>query len=243
MQASRSGHLTSIVSLPFRGLYLAIVIVMTSVVLAGFWPFYAAIPSGGTGAHWVLYLHAAVFSGWMALLFTQVVLVYRRKVRLHQGLGQFAIYYGLLVLLFGLVVTFTEPARHVMTGAATLDEAAGFLLLPLGDMVLFAGFFCAGMMFRRQRELHKRLMVLATVALLFAPAARIGAETGHLAVLAVWLLPLGMAIAHDAATRRRLEPVYVVGAVVFLIAYSRVEMMASESWLVIARPLVATFAY
>jgi hypothetical protein len=235
--------LTGTRSLPTRALYVAIVIVMTSIVLAGFWPFYSAIPGGGTGAHWVLYLHAAVFSGWMVLLFTQVVLVFRRKIRVHQGLGQLAIYYGLLVLVLGVVVTITEPARHVMTGSATLDEAAGFLLLPLVDMVLFAGFFGAGMMFRRQKEIHKRLMVLATVALLFAPAARIGAETGHLAVLAVWLLPLCMAIAHDAATRRRLEPVYVVGAVMFLVAYARVEMMESESWLSIARPLVAMFVH
>jgi hypothetical protein len=235
--------LTSLASLPMRGLYVAIVIVMTAIVLAGFWPFYAAIPSGGSGAHWVLYLHAAVFSGWMVLLFTQVVLVHHRKIRVHQGLGQLAIYYGLLVLLLGLVVTFTEPARHVMTGVATLDEAAGFLLLPLVDMLLFAGFFGAGIVFRRRKELHKRLMVLATVALLFAPAARLGAETGHVAVLAVWLLPLGMAIVHDAVTRRRLEPVYVVGAVVFLVAYGRVEMMASETWLVIGRPLLTQFLH
>jgi hypothetical protein len=234
---------SSIRSVPTRGLYVAIVMVMSGIVLAGFWPFYAAIPGGGTGAHWVLYLHAAVFSGWMLLLFAQVVLVFRRKVRAHQGLGKLAIYYGLLVLLLGLAVTVTEPARQVMTGTATLDEAAGFLLLPLGDMLLFAGFFGAGIVFRREKELHKRLMVLATIALLFAPAARIGADISHLTVLAVWLLPLAMAIAHDAVTRHRLEPVYVVGAVVLLAAFARVDLMASESWLVIGRPLLLHFVH
>ncbi len=51
-------------------------------------------------------------------------------------------------------------------------HAAGFLVLPIGDMILFGGFFAAGIAGRRRRELHTRLMLLATVALLFAPTNR-----------------------------------------------------------------------
>lgn len=224
-----------------QGPYVAIVIVMTGIVLAGFWPFYAALPAGGSGASWILNIHAAIFSGWMALVFTQVVLVRRRNILAHKGLGKLGAYYGLLVLLLGAVVSFTEPVRQVTNGSATLDEAAGFLLLPLGDMLLFAGFFGAGIALRRERELHKRLMVLATVALLFAPAARLGADAGRLAVFAIWLLPLAIAVAHDAAMRRRVEPVYVLGFAVFLVAFARVELMTAEAWLVIGRPLLGFF--
>jgi hypothetical protein len=91
-----------------RGFNLGLVGVMLAIVLAGFWPYFSAIPSG-TGAHWIIHVHAAVFSGWMLLYLAQVWLVYRRQVRTHQALGRFGIYYGVLVLLFGLVVTFAAP--------------------------------------------------------------------------------------------------------------------------------------
>lgn len=224
-----------------RSLYIAVVALMTGIVLLGFWPFYAALPSGGSGAHWIIYLHAAVFSGWMLLLFAQVILVYRRQARVHQRLGRIGIYYGLLVLLLGLVVTFVAPIQGVLAGRSSLDEAAGFLILPLGDMLLFAGFFAAGIAYRRRKELHKRLMVLATIALIFPAAARIGADTGLWAVLAIWLLPLCLVLAHDAVTRRRVEPVYVVGTVVFLVAFARIELMDSALWLALGRRLVTMF--
>jgi hypothetical protein len=224
-----------------RGLYITVVLVMTGIVLAGFWPFYAALPTGGNGAHGLLYVHAAVFSGWMILIFSQAVLVFRRRVRVHQRLGRVAVPYGLSVLVLGVAVTFVVPAEHVTAGRWTLDEAAGFLILPLGDMLLFAGFFTAGIAFRRQMEIHKRLMVLATMALLFAPAARIGADAGPGAMLAIWLFPLALAIAHDAVTRRRLEPVYLFGTLVLLVAFSRIALMEAESWLIIGRRLLAPF--
>jgi hypothetical protein len=224
-----------------RGFYTALVVVMTGIVLLGFWPFWAGLFTGGTGAHWIIYVHAAVFSGWMVLLFVQVILVARRRVAVHQRLGRAGIYYGFLVLFLGLIITFAAPAMNVASGRSTLDEAAGFLILPLGDMLLFGAFFGAGVAYRRRKELHKRLMLLATIALLFAPAARAGADTGMLAVLGIWLLPLALAMAWDAYTRRRVEPVYIVGSVVFLAAFARIGLMESELWLPIGRWLLSPF--
>lgn len=209
---------------------------MTGVVLAGFWPFYAGLLSAGGRAHGVIYLHAAVFSGWMVLLLAQVVLIYRRRVAAHQRLGRLGIYYGLLVLLMGLTVTFAAPVLGVQQGTRTIDEAAGSLLLPLGDMVLFAGFFGAGIVYRRTKVLHSRLMLLATVALLFAPAARLG--RGLVEILLVWLFPLALAIGYDAVTRRRVEPVYLVGLAVLLAAFARIALVESEAWLVVGRRIM-----
>jgi hypothetical protein len=229
------------VSLPMRWFYTVLVLVMTGIVVIGFWPFWAGLFTGGTGAHWIIYVHAAVFSGWMVLLFVQVILVARRRVAVHQRLGRAGIYYGFVVLLLGLIITFASPAMNVAAGRASLDEAAGFLILPLGDMLLFGAFFGAGVAYRRKKELHKRLMVLATIALLFAPAARAGGDSGMLAVLAIWLLPLALAVTYDLYSRRRVERVYVVGLLVFLVAFGRVVLMESELWLPIGRWLLLPF--
>jgi len=222
-----------------RGKYIGLAVVMSAIVLLGFWPYYAGLFTGGSGTHWVIHLHALVFSAWMFLLLTQVVLVFRRKVGLHQRLGRTGIALGVLVLGMGLVVSFAAPVQHVLTGRASLDESAAFLMLPLGDMLVFAGFFAAGITHRRKPELHKRLMVLATMALLFAPAARAGYPHGLWAVLVLFFLPLALAMAHDALMCRPVSKAYLLGAAIFAISCGRLAVMDSEPWLVIGRSLLS----
>lgn len=220
-----------------RGFYLGIVVVMTVIVLLGFRPFYTGLFDSSRSSHWLINLHAALFSGWMVLLAVQVALVFRRRVAVHQQVGRFGIAYGIVVLTLGLAVTFVAPILHVLDGKWTLDEAAGFLILPIGDMLMFAGFFSAGIFYRRKRDLHKRLMLLATIALLFAPAARLGGDS-LITGLTIWMAPLALAIAYDVVTRRRVEPVLIVGTVVLLVGFARIGLMDSENWLVIGRSLL-----
>lgn len=227
-------------SLAARGLYVGVVLVMTATVLLGFWPFYAGLVAGGSRAHWVIYVHGALASGWMLLLLTQVVLVFRRRVRVHQKLGKVGIYYAVLVLAAGVAVTLVAPAVSVVEGRATLDEAAGFLILPIGDLLLFAGFFGAGIAYRRNRELHKRLMLLAALAFVFPAAARLGGASGPFVVLLIWLFPLFLAMGHDLVTRARVAPVYFLGLAVLLAAFARVMLMESEVWLVVGRRILSS---
>jgi hypothetical protein len=225
-------------SLAVRAFPVALVILMIGIVLAGFWPYYAGLLRGGEAAHWLIHLHAAIFSGWMVLLLAQVVLVFRRRVATHRRLGRFGIAWGVLVLLLGAVISIVAPAMNVLAGRSTLDEAASFLLLPTVDMLLFAGFFAAAVVYRGRRDLHKRLMLLATIALLFAPAARFAFEAGPPAILLVWLLPLFLAMGHDLATRGRVERVYVIGLAVLLVAFARVGLMETEAWREVGRAML-----
>jgi hypothetical protein len=174
----------------------------------------------------------------MVLLTAQVILVLRRRVRSHQGLGRIGAYYGVAVLLLGLVVTFVATAENIKAGRISLNEGAGFLVLPLGDMLLFAAFFGFALLYRRKKELHKRLMVLATIALLFAPAARLGGDSGLIAILIVWLLPLAVVLLHDLAVRRRVERVYLIGTAVLLLAFARTGLMDNEGWQAVGRALL-----
>jgi hypothetical protein len=230
---------------PLRGVFwraftIGVVLVMMVIVVLGFRPFYAALATGSVRAHWLIVVHAAVFSGWMLLLLAQTILVFRRRIVWHQRLGRAGIWLGGLVLTLGLIVTFAAPMMSVRDGRSTLDEAAAFVILPLGDMLLFAGFFAAGIMNRRRKELHKPLMLLATLALLFAPAARLGFDGGPAVALAIWLTPLAAVIAHEAVTQRRVARVYLIGSAILLIAFSRIAVMDSEHWLSISRPLLMT---
>ena len=224
-----------------RGFYVGLALLMVGVVVAGFWPSYYGKVAAGTlpPLPWLVHLHGAVFTGWMVLLVTQVALAARGRVDLHRALGRVGIVWGILVWLMGTVVTFVAPALKVQSGQMTRDQAASFLILPLGDMLLFAGFFGAAVWYRRQPEVHKRLIVLATVTLLFAAAGRIE-DKSLPRLFVIWMAPLAVALAHDLWSRGRVHRTYLVGTAVLLAAFARVPAMESAWWLAIGRRIVDT---
>ena len=219
---------------------LMLTLVLLAVVVRGFWPtYFGPLLTGRSVARpWVMHLHGAIFSGWMLLLLGQVSLAVSGRVRLHRRVGAFGIAYGCLVLIVGVVVSFAAPVRHVRLGEWTVDQAAAFLLLPLVDMILFAGFFGAAIAYRRRPEIHKRLIVAATLALAFAAVGRIF-ESSLVGFFVVWLTPLAAAIGFDLYSSRRVHPVYIVSAAVFVVAFLRLLVMESPFWLTIGSRLLA----
>jgi hypothetical protein len=224
-----------------RRFYVAIALLLFAMVLVGFWPTYFGTFLGERMARpWVMDLHGAVFTGWMVLLLAQVTLVATGRVRIHRVLGAVGIAYAALVLFLGLIVSFVAPAAHVRGGAWTMDTAAGFLLLPLVDMVLFAAFVGAAIAYRRRVEIHKRLMLATTVVLVFPAVARMPFES-PVVIFFVWLAPLFAAMAFDLLTQRRVHPVHYISVTVLAVAFLRVGLMESESWLRIGRVLLRPF--
>ena len=220
-----------------RRFYVAITLILIAMVVAGFWPsYFGPLLSGGVTRPWIIHVHGAVFLGWMALLLAQVTLVSTGRVRMHRRVGNVGIAYGVLVFVIGLVVSFAAPVLHVRAGEWTMNTAAGFLILPLVDMVLFAGFFGAAVAYRRQPEIHKRLILAATVALAFAAVGRM--EFSPAVFFLVWLSPLFAAMAFDAFSRRRVHPVHFISVTVFAVAFARIFLMESEGWLKIGRALL-----
>ena len=132
----------------------------------------------------LLHLHGFVFSAWIALYLTQTSLVASDRVRAHRRLGVAG---GVLAAVL-VVVGITTAIVRVRQGAAPPGGPPPpvFLVVPLTDMLLFAGLLGAGLYYRRQMAVHKRLMLLATVALLAAPIARLPFGFLHGSILAVF---------------------------------------------------------
>lgn len=220
--------------------YLAVTLILFAIVVRGFWPtYFGPLLRGGVVRPWIIHLHGAVFVGWMVLLLAQVALVATGRVRAHRRVGNAGIAYGALVLGLGLLVSFAAPVLHIRAGEWTVDEAAAFLLLPLVDMVLFAGFFGAAIAWRRKPETHKRLILAATVALAFAAVARMF-ET-LLPIFLLWLAPMFAAMAYDRYSRGRVHPVYFASVAIMMVAFVRLLFMETEGWLRIGRWLLAPF--
>jgi hypothetical protein len=218
--------------------HVGLALFMAAIVITGFWPsYFGPMLRGNMTRPMVIQLHGLVFTGWMALLVLQVTLAARGKVQLHRRVGRWGIAYGCLVLVMGLAAGLAAPVMHLASGEWTRDRAAGFLLTTLGDMVLFGAFFSAAVVYRSRPEIHKRLIVAATVALLFAAVGRM-----HFASLAVrelvWLSPMFVGMGHDWIQRRRVHPAYLIGTAGLFVGSLRVLATHSEAWLAIGRPLL-----
>lgn len=222
-----------------RKFYIVLAVLMTILIGWGFWPsYYGPLVRGVAQTPTILHIHGAIFAGWMALLIVQATLAANGRIRAHRALGKVGIGYGVLVLLMGLLVSFVAPVMHVHRGEWTIDEAAAFSLIPLVDMVLFGGFFAAAVANRHRPEVHKRLILVATVAILFAAAFRLNAAGMPMApALALWFAPLIGAMAYDAWTRGRVHAVYWIGLPVVALSLLRLPFRTTDLWLGIARPI------
>ena len=168
-------------------------------------------------------MHAAVFVGWLVLLVAQASLISAGRVRLHRRVGQAGMLYGVLVLCVGLVVSVGAPALRVRAGQLPLDAAGLVVSYNLMDMLLFGGFFVAAMAYRGSPELHKRLILSATVALLGAAVGRV--LPASFAYLVVWLSPLLAVVGVDLSTARRIHPVSLLSVTLFVVAFFKVDLL------------------
>jgi hypothetical protein len=163
----------------------------------------------------------------------------RGKIALHRRVGNFGIGYGALVWIVGMIVTFAAPALHVRAGEWDMDQAATFLTIPLGDMVLFGGFFAGAVWYRGKPEIHKRLILLACIAVMFAGAFRLSYVASTPVQLVVWYVPLVAGMVYDRYKLGRVHRVYWIGAAIMGVALLRIPLGETQLWRGIGRALLA----
>ena len=223
-----------------RKFYVTIAVVMVVMIFVGFWPsYYGPLIRGASEAPWILHLHGAIYISWMFVLVAQTVLAATGNIRLHRSVGTFGIGLGSIVFVMGLLVSFVAPVMTYNAGVRTLDEAAGFLLIPLGDMALFGPLFFSAVAYRNSTELHKRLMLLATISIAFAAIFRMQALGVPLSIgLTMWFTLPVLGIVYDWRTRGSVHPVYWIGVVGMIIAALRIPFSSTEMWLGVSRPII-----
>lgn len=224
-----------------RPLYLLAAIVVPVIVLIGFARTYylkglfstPPLPSR------FVHLHGIVMTAWVALFIAQVSLVAKRRTKTHQRLGVLGGVLAALVVVVGVLTGLYAAARESPPGPFALQ----FLVVPLGDMLVFAVLIAAALYFRRRLDVHKRLMLLAAVNMLAPAIARIPlnfiANGGALAFFGLTDLCLLAFVAFDTIRHRRLHPAFLWGTV-FIIAMQplRIGLATTDVWLRFAAALV-----
>src|SRR6186997_2677180 len=155
-----------------RWFYLSMSIAAVITVFAGFAPTYYLRPYFNTSPLMpLLHLHGMVFTSWLALFMVQTTLVAAHRTDIHRRLG---ILGGVIAALM-IVIGPTTAVIRANQGATPIPDVSplSFLVIPLGDMFVFAILISAGFYFRRRSDVHKRLMMLATISILGAAIARL----------------------------------------------------------------------
>jgi hypothetical protein len=219
---------------------VASLLVIWTAVLMGFGPG-AVKQFGGEGPERPLHLHlhAIAFFGWLVLLSLQFTLVQAGQVRLHRLVGIGGIGLAVIMVVLGLLTTIESVPGRLARGSNP-----GFVVVPLVDMILFAGLITAAMVKRTDRSAHPRLILLATLQLTGAGFGRwlgstLGPMFADLGIVGGWIAlygPLAVGVAalglYDLATRGRVHRIYLP-SVLFILAgqWTAMLLIKDEAWI------------
>jgi uncharacterized membrane protein YozB (DUF420 family) len=114
----------------------------------------------------ILWVHSAVFTGWIAFYILQSTLVRARNVQLHRLFGWFGVFLATVMIPLGFVtaIVMGRYNKHLLH----LRASDAFLSVPFGDMVAFTILIGLAIYWRRRPDLHRRLMFLTNCVLLEA---------------------------------------------------------------------------
>ena len=136
-----------------------------AIVLTGFSTTYI-IPMArrSFNAPWIVHLHGAAALLWVVLLIAQARLVGIRRTPTHRRIGKAGIPLALLVWATGIGTALWAARRDLpVAGTAATSSLAGTAI----GLSLFLLLVIAAVLMRKRPDWHKRLLVLATIQVLW----------------------------------------------------------------------------
>ena len=150
----------------YRSLYITIGIIGLAAVLIGFSKtFIFPVATGTFNAPWIVYVHGAFTFAWVVLFLVQALLIKAENWSLHFKLGVLG-----AVAAIGTAVTMPLVGRYQVERelAQGLGETAiSSILGTILAAIVFLGLVIAGLWNRHRPDVHKRLMLIATIHVLW----------------------------------------------------------------------------
>lgn len=183
----------------------------------------------------VLYVHGAVFFGWVLFFSLQSALVRTHRIERHRQIGWFGAALGVAMFVVGVATAITMARFNRINLHSKYPEAN--LLISFFDISAFAIPFALAIYWRKKPEFHRRLQFLACCALtaaafgrflpsLLSPGTRHSLTAlgfnGWLTLYAGVDVLVLIAVARDQIVNRRVHPVYLYGLPAFIVCQSLV---------------------
>lgn len=187
--------------------------------------FRAPLPSS------IIHFHGAAFSLWILLLVTQTSLISARRVNFHRRLGMV----GFLLACAMAMLGFLAATNALVRGSAPPGmDPATFYVVPLTDMVIFSTLIFFAFRNRFDAPTHKRLILIATIALLTAAIVRWPFAPVYLKPLPATLVSyvfLLMLAGYDWWSMRRIHRATIWGGTFMIFAQQlRIPLGQTPAW-------------
>ena len=236
--------------------YVHIAAACMLVAVVGFAPTYwVPLFRGTLNIPAISHVHAAVFYSWTLLFLVQTWLAANRKLTRHREWGVVGVALATTMVFVGLAAAITSLKQSTADGFG--DAVRAFTIIPISGLFFFVALFAWALIKVRQRETHKRLMLVATVSLLQAAVGRwfliflapvpVGGGPVSPPPVFVTIMPgllsdllIVAAMVHDRRTRGRVHPVYwAAGGALVALQVLRVPLSATAAWTQFAHWLAA----
>jgi hypothetical protein len=159
-----------------RVFFCGMTVLMIATVQLGFRKtFFPVGPRPAALSSWVIEVHGALFSLYLLLLLVQTGLIAARRMRWHMSLGLAV--YGLAGLMIPLgVMAAADELRRDLAGGAPYPNGGidprTFSLVSVMGMVMFGTLITWSYLARRRPDVHKRLVLYATLSMMDAGVDR-----------------------------------------------------------------------
>lgn len=216
-----------------HALYTWSAVLALVVVFAGFSrTFYLKQAFGSPSLPWLPIVHGCVMTLWFSLFLVQARLVATRRSAIHRRLGIFGSLLAVAVVIFGVSLGVSAARQGHTPGPPPLV----FLGVPLFDMLVFVLLVSAAIHYWARIATHRRLMLVANLAMLTAAIARIPLAFIHDGGLIMYFgltnLLIVLCVAYDSARHRRLHPAFGWSAALILLSLPlRLWVMGTPTWM------------
>jgi hypothetical protein len=212
--------------------FSGIALLILATVFVGFAPTYflagvfqAPLPAP------IIHIHGAIFSLWVLLLVTQTSLVSAGRVSVHRRLGIAGFLLACSMVIIGVLAATNALGRNFAPPG--LDPLT-FYIVPITDMVIFVTLIYFAFRNRFDPSAHKRLIILATTALMIAPIARWPLAMVHrkpfMAAFFAEIFVL-LLVAYDLLSIRKIHRATLWGGVFLIVVQQlRVPVGKTAAW-------------
>ena len=146
--------------------FVAMALVALVVALTGFaTTFFIPLADGSFQTPTIVYMHGFFTFAWIGLFIAQHALIRTDRFPVHAMLGSMGALIAPAIAVTGVATGVYATNRYLASGQG--DVAVSSLLGTCTSMLLFLALVGAGLLNRARPEAHKRLMLLATLVLIW----------------------------------------------------------------------------
>lgn len=185
----------------------------------------------------LIHIHGAVFSSWILLLITQTMLVSVHRVDIHRRLGLYGFGLACAMVVLGELSAGDMLARGAAPPGSGLDPRT-FYAIPFFGILIFGVLLWFAYRERSNPSAHKRLILIATIAIMDAPTGRppFTAITAHRHMESVFVYAfLLLVVAYDLWSMRKVDRATICASLFVVIAQAlRIPVGSTGPWVAFA---------